>query len=102
MASITLNDLALSEALDRKAMQSFQGGAQDGLWCVGAFPGPVVPVAFPRSVEVFNFWQQINNNYTYIAQMVNQTTTVDVNNSGANSSINAVLLTSLSNQGPKL
>jgi len=51
---------------------------------------------------VFNYFEQItNNNYTYIGQMVNQTTTVDINNSGANSSINAVLLTSLTNQAPK-
>jgi hypothetical protein len=33
--------------------------------------------------------------------MVNQTTTVDITNTGANSTNNAVLLTSLSNQASK-
>lgn len=102
MASITFSDLALSEALDRKAMRSIQGA--DGAWVIGAFPCYVAPVAIPGAVQVFNFWQQINNNYTYIGQMVNQTTTVDIANSGANSTNNAVLLTSLStsNQASKL
>ena len=97
MASITLNDLALSEALDRKAMLSIQGA--DGGWVIGAFPCWVAPVAIPRAVQVFNFWQQITNNYTYIGQMVTQTTNVAITNSGANSSNNAVVLPSLGNHG---
>jgi len=97
MASITLNDLALSEALDRKAMLSIQG-AGDGDWVMG-LPCWVAPVAIPGAVQVFNFWQQITNNYTYIGQMVNQTTNVAISNSGANSTNNAVVLPSLGNQG---
>jgi hypothetical protein len=97
MASITFNDLALSEALDRKAMRSIYG-ADWGAGVIGAFPIYVSPVAVPRAVDVFNYYQQINNSYTYIGQMVNQTTTVDITNSGANSTNNAVLLTSLGNQ----
>ena len=98
MASITFNDLALSEALDRKAMLSLQG-AGAGDWCIGAFPCWVAPVAIPGAVQVFNFWQQITNNYTYVGQMVNQTTNVAISNSGANSTNNAVVLPSLGNQG---
>jgi len=47
---------------------------------------------------VFNLFQQITNNYTYVGEMVNQTINVDITNSGANSTNNAVLLTSLGNQ----
>jgi hypothetical protein len=60
------------------------------------FPGlrPPVPAG---ATEVFNLFQQIINNNTYIGKMVNLTTTVDITNSGANSTNNAVLLNSLSN-----
>lgn len=98
MASIKLNDLALSEALDRKAMLSVLG-AGAGDWVIGAFPCWVAPVAIPRSVQVFNFWQQIVNNYTYIGQMVTQTTNVAITNTGANSTNNAIVLPSLGNHG---
>jgi len=98
MASITLNDLVLSEALDRKAMQSLRGAAGEGNWVLGAFP-VYAPMPVAGSTEVFNLFQQITNNNTYIGKMVNQTTTVNITNSGANSTNNAVLLSSLSNQG---
>jgi hypothetical protein len=98
MASIKFNDLPLSEVLDRQAMQSLRGAAGEGNWVLGAFPAYVAPVVHdPNVMQVFNYWQQINNNYTYVGQMVNQTTTVDITNSGANSTNNAVLLTSLGN-----
>jgi hypothetical protein len=45
--------------------------------------------------------QEITNNYMYVGQMVNQTTTVNITNSGDNSTNNAVLLTSLGNDGSK-
>jgi len=99
MALITINDLALSEALDRQAMRSIR--AADGSWVIGAFPCWVAPVPVPGSVDVFNFWQQINNNYTYIGQMVNQVTNVAITNSGANSTNNAVVLPSLGLQSSK-
>jgi hypothetical protein len=101
MTSITLNDLVRSEALDRKAMRSLQG-AGAGDWVLGAFPPYVAPVAIPSAFPVFNFYQQITNDYTYVGQMVNQVTNVDIVNSGANSTNNAVVLSSLSNQSSKL
>jgi hypothetical protein len=99
MASIRLDELALSEPLDRKAMRSLQGAAGEGNWVLGAFPIYAAPV--PGAEQVFNLYQQISNNNTYIGQMVNQVTTVDITNSGANSTNNAVLLTSLSVQASK-
>jgi hypothetical protein len=102
MASIMLNDLALSEVLDRKAMRSIQGAGGEGNWVLGAFAPYVAPIVPGASVmQVFNSWQQITNNYTYVGQMVNQVTTVDITNSGANSTNNAVLLTSLGNEASK-
>jgi hypothetical protein len=101
MAITTIVDLPGSRALDYKASLAISG-AGAGDWCIGAFQPYIAPVAVPSATQVFNYFEQItNNNVTYIGQMVNQTTTVDINNSGANSSINAVLLTSLNNQAPK-
>jgi len=88
MALIKFNDLALSEALDRKAMQAIQGGED---WINGAFPCWVPPVAMVGSVNEYFFqfnsysFQQTttNNNYTTIGQAIT---------SGSNSSNNAVLL----------
>jgi len=88
MASIKFNDLALSEALDRKAMQSIQGALA---WINGAFPCWVAPIAIPGAVDVFNFFQfnsynfqqTTNNNYTTIGQAIT---------SGANSSTTALIL----------
>jgi len=97
MASITFNDLVLSGALDRKAMGSIQGAAGD--WALGALHYHTGPIPAPRAAEVFNLFQQITNNYTYVGEMVNQVTNVDITNSGANSTNNAVVLSSLSNQG---
>ena len=90
MASITINDLALSEALDRKAMVSIRGAS--GAWTIGAFRPFVAPA--PGIVPVVNYFQ-VTNNYVHVDKMVNQITNVDIDNSGANSSVNAVLLTSL-------
>jgi hypothetical protein len=88
MASIALNDLALSEALDRKAMRSVQGAA---CWVNEAFPFYVAPLAIPRSVGVFNFFEQNNITNNYIGQEVNQVTAVTIN-SGSNSNNTALLL----------
>ena len=97
--AITLNDLPLSEVLDREAMRSLQGAAGEGNWVLGAFPCYIAPV--PGATQVFNLFEQITNNNTYIGKMVNQTTTVDITNSGANSTNSAVLLTSLTGQASK-
>ena len=100
--AIKFNDLALSEALDRKALQSIQGAAGEGNWVLGAFPCWVAPVAVPGPVNFFQFnsysWQQITNNYTTIGQEVNQVTSLAIT-SGSNSSNTAVLLGSSSNHG---
>jgi hypothetical protein len=101
MTSITFNDLPRSEVLDRKAMWSIRGADGEGNWVLGAFPAYVAPIVPSASMQVFNYMQQITNNYTYVGQMVNQVTTVDITNSGANSTNNAVLLTSLGNQASK-
>ena len=102
MASITFKDLPKSEVLDRAAMSCLRGAAGEGNWVLGAFPAYVAPIAQgPGAMQVFNFMQNITNNYTYVGQEVNQVTTVDITNSGANSTNNAVLLTSLDNQSPK-
>jgi hypothetical protein len=74
-------------------------GAGAGDWCIGAFPCFVAPVAVPQAVDVFNFFQQINNSYTYIGQMFNQTTNLSIANSGANATNTAVVVTSLTNVG---
>ena len=101
MTSITFNDLPRSEVLDRKAMWSIRGAAGEGNWVLGAFPAYVAPIVPSPSMEVFNYMQQITNNYTYVGQEVNQITNVDITNTGANSTNNAVLLTSLDNQASK-
>lgn len=103
MAITKIIDLLSSRALDYKARLAITG-AGAGDWCIGAFPCYVTPVAIPGSVQVFNFLQQVTNNYsytsnTYVGQMVNQTTNVAISNSGANSTNTAVLLTSLGNTG---
>ena len=100
MTSITLNDLALTEDLDREAMRPLRGAAGEGNWVLGAFP-VYAPMPVAGATEVFNLFQQITNNNTYIGRMVNQVTTVDITNSGANSTNNAVLLTSLSDAASK-
>jgi hypothetical protein len=101
MASITLTDLALIEDLDCEAMQSLRGAVGEGNWVLGAFPVYAPPVAVAGATEVFNLFQQITNNNTYIGQMTNQTTSVNITNSGANSANNAVLMTSLSDASSK-
>ena len=88
MAATTINDLPINSDLDRQAMSAIRGagGAQWVFFCrpVDASPGfgPVV-----------NFYQ-INNSF-FAEQMINQSQTVNINNSGANSNINAVLLSSV-------
>jgi hypothetical protein len=84
---ITLTDLPVSRALDVKAMSSLRGG--NGLWTLGAFqfyrpPGASVA----PSVNFF----QITNNFTYIDKLVNQTTILNVENSGNNANLTTLLL----------
>ena len=90
MAAITINDLPANRALDRQAMSAIRG-AGGAPWVFGAFR-PYVDVS-PSSGSVVNFYQ-VNNSF-YADQMINQSQIVNINNSGANSNINAVLLSSL-------
>lgn len=56
----------------------------------GSFDSALMP---PSLVPAVNFYQ-VNNSF-YAEQMINQSQIVNINNSGANSNINAVLLSSL-------
>ena len=95
MAITTLVDLPNSRALDHEASLAISG-AGAGDWSLGTFQPYIAPAPLPGPAQVFNYFEQVtNNNVTYVGQMVNQTTTVDINNTGANSSINAVLVTPL-------
>ena len=97
IASIMINDLALTEVLNCKALRSIQGAGGEGDWALGTFRYYTAPVPGTNPSQVFNYLQQITNNTTYIGEMVNQNITLDITNSGANSTNNAVLLTSLNN-----
>jgi hypothetical protein len=90
MAVTKIIDLPASRALDCKARSAIIG-AGTGDWVINAFPCWVAPAPMFGGVEVFNF-----TNNTYIGQLVNQTTNVNIINSGANATNTAVLLNSLS------
>lgn len=83
MASITINDLATSTTLDRKAMSAVRGAGAP--WVFG-WIRPFVG-ASPGQFPVINFYQ-INN---FADQMINQFQTVSVNNSGANATLNVTV-----------
>jgi hypothetical protein len=85
MASITIDDLPMSQALDAKAMSSIRGGG--GGWVFG-WIAPFDPEA-GRRLPVFNFYQ-INNSF-FAEQMINQFQTVEVNNTAPNSNISVAL-----------
>ena len=90
MAAMTINELPANCALDRPAMSAIRG-AGGASWVYGAFR-PYVD-ATPSLVPTVNFYQ-VNNSF-FAEQMINQSQVVNINNSGANSTINAVLLSSL-------
>lgn len=93
MALITINDLPINRALDRKAMSALRGGLGEGNWVFWLSP----PVQrSPSLVPVVNHFVQNN---TYIGQVVNETQTIAINNTGANASITAVLIGSQGNSG---
>jgi len=90
MAIITINDLPANRDLDRQAMSAIRG-AGGAPWVNGALR-PNVDAA-PSFIPTVNFYQ-VNNSF-FANQMINQSQTVNINNSGANSTINAVLLSSV-------
>jgi hypothetical protein len=85
---ITITDLPVSRALDFRAMSSLRGGG--GAPWVFSVARPFSPPASGVMAAV-NYYQ-INNNYTFIDQLINQTTVIDIANSGDNANITAVLL----------
>ena len=97
MPAITINDLPTSRALDGKALSSIHG-ASSGLWTVGWIQAFVPPT--PSSILAgVNFYQvntTINNTQNiFIEEMNNLFQTVEVRNSGATSTINAVVIGAL-------
>lgn len=82
MACITLNDLTLNLALDRKAMAAIRGGG-GAPWVYGWIQ-PYVRNT-PSMGPVVNLYE-VSNNF-YANQMINQFQSVDVYNTGANSNI---------------
>ena len=100
MSAITINDLPTSRALDGKALSSIRG-ANNGLWTIGWIQPYLPQVPSSPYFPVVNFFQvtntQVTNNVNNILvkEMNNLVQTVDINNSGATSTINAVLVGSL-------
>ncbi len=84
MGAITIKDLPASRVLDRQAMSSFHGGS---LWMFG-WVVPHAPASSSFAPIVNNFFQSNN----YIGQFIDQSQTIDIRNSGAASSITAVLI----------
>lgn len=82
MATLTINDLRMSRALDYQAMSCVKG-AGGAPWVFGAFQ-PFVPES-ARFLPIINFYQTNN----YIADNLTlQTQNINVNNSAPSASIN--------------
>lgn len=94
MATIEINDLPLSRALDRQAMSALRGGFGEGNWVFG-WMVPDQP-SLPRPAPIANNFFQTNN---YIGQVVNQSQTLAISNSGSGSTITAVFIGSQGNAG---
>ena len=94
MAALTINDLPLNRALDRQAMASLRGGLGEGNWVFG-WMVPYAPPS-PSLVPMVNNFFQTNN---VIGQVVNQSQTLAISNSGSGSTITAVLIGSQGNGG---
>ena len=90
---ITITDLPVSRALDISVMSALRG-AGGAPWVFGAFQPYFEPVPSVGSAanfyQVTNNYTQITNNFTSIDKVVNQFTTLDIQNSGGN--VTAVLL----------
>ena len=85
MAAITIHDLPLNQALDRKAMSCIRGSGAP--WVFG-WIAPYDRDARSR-FPVLNFYH-IENNF-FAEQMINQFQTVQVDNSAPSSNISVVL-----------
>ena len=94
MSTLTINDLPLNRALDRQAMSSLRGGLGEGSWVYG-WMVPFAPPS-PSFVPTVNNFFQTN---TYVGQVVNQSQTIAISNSGTGSNITAVLIGAQTNSG---
>ena len=82
MATLTINDLRMSRALDYQAM-SFVKGAGGAPWVFGAFQ-PFIPES-ARVLPIVNFFQ---TNNTFVAdQLTVQFQNIGIDNSASNASI---------------
>ncbi len=93
MSAMTITDLRLDRALDGKTMSGLRGAGAP--WVFG-WIRPFV-AATPSFAPAVNFFQ-INNSF-YAEQVIDQSKTVNINNSAPNSTITAVLISSMSNTG---
>ena len=82
MAAISINDLATSVPLDRRAMASIRGG--DGAPWVFAFQ-PFIASAARAPGAIINLFQ--TNTFYTAEQMTNQTLNIDIGASGPGSLI---------------
>jgi hypothetical protein len=83
MPSLTINDLPLNLALDRKAMAAISGGG-GAPWVFGWIT-PYVQSTTPSVGPVVNLYDVTNN--FYANQMVNQFQTTNVENTGNNATV---------------
>jgi hypothetical protein len=86
---ITISDLPTSRALDVRAMSSLRGaaGAFGAPW-VHSFRAPIS--ASPSLPMVVNHYE--TNNFTFVDNMVNQFTVLNIENSGDNANLTTVFL----------
>jgi hypothetical protein len=82
MACISVNDLTLNLALDRKAMAAIRGGG-GAPWVYGWIQPYVRDT--PSMGPVVNLYE-VSNSF-YANQMINVIQAIDVHNTGANSNI---------------
>jgi hypothetical protein len=92
MSAITINDLPINFALDRKALTSLRGGGAP--WVFG-WIAPYVPPSASFTPMVNNFFQTNN----YIGQLVDQSQTLAISNAGNGTTITAVMIGSPTNAG---
>lgn len=90
---ITITDLPLSRALDVKAMSCLRGAA-GAPWVYTFRPFVEPSAAIGPSVNYFqqNNYTLNNYNFTFVDKLVNQSTVLNIENSGDNANLTAVLL----------
>ena len=94
MPAITINDLPTSRALDGKALASIRG-AGNGLWTVGWIQPYVPPCPQHSGRRQLLPGDHQHQQHNIVKEMNNLFQTVEVKNSGATSTINAVVVGSL-------